>query len=310
MERSGLGLRERRPRKRWRRREHSPGLLRLRAGQSAQLGTVPRKNRRQRRLRRLLRLARARHRRKPGRQLHGTSRTATSRSRAATTPPARAGTRRSPRSTAPATSAPAPRSRSAPTETRSSATTTGSNPDLKVARCNDPACAGGNETLSTVDSAGVVGSYTSLAIGTDGNPVVSYYDGTNGDLKVARCNDPACAGGNETLSTVDSAGAVGSYTSLAIGTDGNPVVSYYDALERRPQGRALQRPRLCRRERDALHGRQRRRRRLLHLARDRHRRKPGRQLPGRSNGDLKVARCNDPACAGENETLSTRRQHR
>jgi hypothetical protein len=101
--------------------------------------------------------------------------------------------------------------------------------DLKVARCNDPICAGRNETLSTVDAATHVFADTSLAIGTDGNPVISYYDGTNDSLKVARCNDPACAGGDETLSTVDVTSDVGFYNSLEIGVDGNPVVGYWDA---------------------------------------------------------------------------------
>jgi len=73
-----------------------------------------------------------------------------------------------------------------------------------------------------------VGSDTSIAIGTDGNPVISYLDDTNGDLKVARCNDPACAGGGETITAVDTAGNVGTDTSIAIGTDGNPVISYRD----------------------------------------------------------------------------------
>jgi hypothetical protein len=100
---------------------------------------------------------------------------------------------------------------------------------LKVARCNDPACEGGDETVSFVDAAGDSGAFTSLAIGTDGNPVISYQDGTNADLKLAHCNDPACAGGNEALSTVDAPGSVGTFTSVAIGTDGNPVISYHDA---------------------------------------------------------------------------------
>jgi hypothetical protein len=99
---------------------------------------------------------------------------------------------------------------------------------LGVARCNDPACSGGDETISVVDPDPGVGRYTSLAIGHDGNPVISYQDSGNGDLKIAHCNDPACAGGDEDLSTLDSAGSVGAFSSLAVGVDGIPVVSYAD----------------------------------------------------------------------------------
>ena len=126
---------------------------------------------------------------------------------------------------------------------------------LKVAKCNDRACAGNNETITTVDDpANSVGEYTSIAIGTDGFPVISYFDATAGALKVAKCNDAACAGDNETITTVDDpANHVGYYTSIAIGTDGFPVISYHDA----------------------------------------------------SAGALKVAKCNDAACAGNNETITT-----
>ena len=81
--------------------------------------------------------------------------------------------------------------------------------------------------ITTVDSAGFVGEVTSITLGADGLPVISYYDNTNGDLKVAKCGNAACTGVS-TLTTVDSAGIVGLYTSITLGADGLPVISYYD----------------------------------------------------------------------------------
>jgi predicted regulator of Ras-like GTPase activity (Roadblock/LC7/MglB family) len=101
------------------------------------------------------------------------------------------------------------------------------NKDLNVLHCGDAVCTPATNTINTVDSAGVVGVYTSIAIGADGLPVVSYWDSTNSDLKVAHCGDAACSSGN-TITTVDSAGQVGIYTSIAVGADNLPVVSYYD----------------------------------------------------------------------------------
>jgi cell shape-determining protein MreC len=98
--------------------------------------------------------------------------------------------------------------------------------DLKVAKCANASCSAGN-TLTTVDSEGDVGRSTSITIGADSFPVISYYDSTNGNLKVAKCGNASCSAGN-TLTTVDS-GGVGQYTSITIGADGFPVISYYDA---------------------------------------------------------------------------------
>jgi len=78
----------------------------------------------------------------------------------------------------------------------------------------------------TIDSADRVGWFTSIAIGVDGNPVISYYDDTNVDLKVASCGDPTCT--TATTRAIDTTGWVGIMTSIAIGVDGNPVISYYD----------------------------------------------------------------------------------
>ncbi|MCX6012470.1 MAG: Ig-like domain-containing protein, partial [Chloroflexi bacterium] len=77
--------------------------------------------------------------------------------------------------------------------------------------------------IQTVDSAGIVGEYTSLAFNSSGNPAISYFDNTNKDLKSTRCN-----GSTWVLQTVDSTGNTGYYTSLAFDNSGNPAISYLD----------------------------------------------------------------------------------
>ena len=65
-----------------------------------------------------------------------------------------------------------------------------------------------------------------MTIGPDGLALISYHDFTNGDLKVAHCSNVACIAATNT--TVDAAGNVGAYTSIAIGVDGLGLISYYD----------------------------------------------------------------------------------
>ena len=55
---------------------------------------------------------------------------------------------------------------------------------LEMVHCNDANCS--NKSIVTVDSSGDVGWYTSLALDASGHPVISYYDVTNHDLKLAR----------------------------------------------------------------------------------------------------------------------------
>jgi hypothetical protein len=105
------------------------------------------------------------------------------------------------------------------------------NGDLKVAVCDDAACT--TSTRTTVDGTDGtdIGFHTSLALNSAGFPVISYYDITNLDLKVAVCGNATCgttATPVRTLTTVDSTDSVGRYTSLALNSSGFPVISYHD----------------------------------------------------------------------------------
>ena len=101
----------------------------------------------------------------------------------------------------------------------------GASDDLRVAKCNDEACAGGDETITDVDTTGDVGNWSSVTTGTDSFPIISYFDATNNNLKVYHCSNISCSAG--TASTVDNSGLVNGYTSITIGSDGYPVISYY-----------------------------------------------------------------------------------
>jgi hypothetical protein len=95
-----------------------------------------------------------------------------------------------------------------------------------VLHCGNLLCSSGN-TSTSVDTAGDVGGYNSIIIGADGFGLVSYYDHTNGDLKVLHCGNPLCNSGN-TSTSVDTTGDVGLYNSITIGADGLGLVIYQD----------------------------------------------------------------------------------
>ena len=98
--------------------------------------------------------------------------------------------------------------------------------DLEAVHCADATCA--SATTTTLDSTGNVGDFPSVTVGSDGLGVIAYVDLTNGNLKVAHCTNLACTAAG--LTTPDTSGNVGaSQTSITVGTDGFPLISYYDA---------------------------------------------------------------------------------
>ena len=100
---------------------------------------------------------------------------------------------------------------------------------LKVMHCNDAVCAGGDETITSVDggSGNLVGTYPTVTI-ENGLPFISYYDITDGNINGYDCTDVACTAGTVAFSS-GASGNYGQYSSVAINSDGFPMISYYHA---------------------------------------------------------------------------------
>lgn len=79
----------------------------------------------------------------------------------------------------------------------------------------------------TVDSIDSVGEYTSL-FPVSGNPAISYYDATNGDLKYVRATTVSGSAWGTPIA-VDAVGDVGKHSSLNV-VDGYPAISYQDSI--------------------------------------------------------------------------------
>ena len=109
---------------------------------------------------------------------------------------------------------------------------------LLVTHCNNVACTAATTTFAD-DPQNDVGGFTSIAIGTDGLPVVAHKDFTANALRVTACGNVTCTDGQVSTTVLDTANNVGNGASVAIGSDGRPVISHVDYQHRRSPGHAL-----------------------------------------------------------------------
>jgi hypothetical protein len=103
--------------------------------------------------------------------------------------------------------------------------------DLWVAHCSNVACT--ETTKTAVDLDGRIEVQTSVKIGADGLGLISYYSvcpshvcSAENGLKVAHCSNTSCT--EAIINKPDQSGSVAGHTSITIGDDGMPLISYYD----------------------------------------------------------------------------------
>jgi hypothetical protein len=106
--------------------------------------------------------------------------------------------------------------------------------EIEVVHCNDVDCAGNDESVSTVTSATDNSNYLSMALDSNGYPVVAHLRTAplaSRGLYILHCNDANCSGNDESL-VLQSVGftsiASTRVTSLKLDSNGYPVVAYYE----------------------------------------------------------------------------------
>ena len=81
----------------------------------------------------------------------------------------------------------------------------------------------------TVDNAGGVGLYTSIAVSpSDGRVHISHFDIGHRDLEYATCAASCTSAASWQRLTLDQTGQVGEFTSLALDSGGKVHISYFD----------------------------------------------------------------------------------
>ncbi|MGA0380154.1 MAG: putative Ig domain-containing protein, partial [Candidatus Poseidoniaceae archaeon] len=104
--------------------------------------------------------------------------------------------------------------------------------DLKYATCSSGCTTASNWYNVSVDITSGMGKHTSIAIDSNDTVHISYWDGSNRDLKYATCSTSCANASNWVNVSVDTVNRVGSYTSIAIGSNDAIHISYWGDSDR------------------------------------------------------------------------------
>jgi hypothetical protein len=98
---------------------------------------------------------------------------------------------------------------------------------LRVSRCGSRSCSTVTST-TTVDTVGDVGNLTSMVLGTNGFPVITYHDATDDRINIAICADAGCTSGTTFVEpTLLGGGDVAALSKVVI-SNNNPLIFFYD----------------------------------------------------------------------------------
>ena len=94
--------------------------------------------------------------------------------------------------------------------------------ELKVLACTTPNCSSYNQPITVYNQNT---TNNSLAIGADGNPILSFFDGSN--LRFIKCTTKTCSTFLDSIILDNTGFSAGESSSIALGATGNPIISYY-----------------------------------------------------------------------------------
>lgn len=102
--------------------------------------------------------------------------------------------------------------------------------DLHFVKCSNAACTSRQENTVVSGAENTSSDSMAMVIPTSGNPIFAYAGGAGFvETRLIFCNDPLCAGGDETVVTLDTDALPVKGLDLALTAAGLPVVAYVDA---------------------------------------------------------------------------------